>query len=124
MGTRALAIIIWKFILQHFYSIDGPTAPTNTALIWVKSLRRFAELALRYEESIRRLAREKSDKDKPFPKAEKFNNAISPLGTINGAFNLRWNDNLYEELSRQELEQFINYGRYGPSRGPHLTETG
>eukprot|EP00962_Isochrysis_galbana_P024429 scaffold7500_cov127-Isochrysis_galbana.AAC.12 len=57
MGTRALAIIIWKFIIQHFYSIEGPTAPTNTALIWVKSLRRFAELALRYEESIRRLAR-------------------------------------------------------------------
>eukprot|EP00962_Isochrysis_galbana_P019112 scaffold5562_cov116-Isochrysis_galbana.AAC.4 len=54
-----------------------PTAPTNTALIWVKSLRRFAELALRYEESIRRLAREKSDKDKPFPKAEKFNSAIN-----------------------------------------------
>eukprot|EP00962_Isochrysis_galbana_P021389 scaffold6310_cov135-Isochrysis_galbana.AAC.2 len=48
------------------------TAPTNTALIWVKSLRRFAELALRYEESIRRLARDKSDKDKPFPKAEKI----------------------------------------------------
>jgi len=64
------------------------------------------------------IAREKSDKDKPFPKAEKFNTALSPLGTINGAFNLRWNDNLYEELSRQELEQFKKYGRYGPSRGP------
>eukprot|EP00962_Isochrysis_galbana_P033354 scaffold11153_cov125-Isochrysis_galbana.AAC.9 len=37
MGTRALAIIIWKFIIiQHFYSIEGSTAPTNTALIiWV-----------------------------------------------------------------------------------------
>jgi hypothetical protein len=51
MGTRCLAVKIWKFIIQHFYPIETTTAPTNTALtlIWAKSLRRFAELCLRHE---------------------------------------------------------------------------
>jgi len=43
------------------------------------------------------------DEEQARPKAEKFNSAISPLGTINGAFNLRWNDNLYEELYHNKI---------------------
>jgi hypothetical protein len=49
MGTRCLAAIIWKVIIQHFYSIQTATAPTNTALIWMKTLRRYADLCLRHE---------------------------------------------------------------------------
>eukprot|EP00962_Isochrysis_galbana_P021698 scaffold6412_cov153-Isochrysis_galbana.AAC.4 len=70
-GVRHIAIIIWKLIIQHFYSIQGATAPTNSALIWAKALRRFAVLSLRYEESISRMAREKQDRDKPFHRADK-----------------------------------------------------
>jgi hypothetical protein len=53
MGTRYLTAIIWKFIIQHFSSIQTATDPTNTALIWMKSLRRFADLCLRHEAQIR-----------------------------------------------------------------------
>eukprot|EP00962_Isochrysis_galbana_P026315 scaffold8150_cov116-Isochrysis_galbana.AAC.11 len=48
-----------------------------------EALRRFAELSLRYEESISRMAREKQDRDTPFPKADKFNNKLEPLTTLN-----------------------------------------
>lgn len=113
MGTRCLATILWKFILQHFYGITGATAPTNTALIWAKGLRRFAELALRHEAATQKLIRDNLDKDKPAPKASKFNNIIAPLATINSDTRLRWSDEVYEELSRQELKQYISYGRYG-----------
>eukprot|EP00962_Isochrysis_galbana_P024962 scaffold7688_cov130-Isochrysis_galbana.AAC.13 len=105
---------------QHFYSIQGATAPTNTALIWAKALRRFAELSLRYEESISRMAREKQDRDKPFPKADKFNHNLEPLATLNSLYKVRWDSELYEELSRQELEKYIKYGPLGPPGGqPH-----
>jgi hypothetical protein len=117
MGARGLATILWKFLLQHFYRITGPTAPTNTALIWVKGLRRFAELALHYEAATKKLIRENLDKDKPAPKASKFNQLIAPLANINNDFQLRWSGEVYEELSRQELERYIKYGRYGPPRG-------
>jgi hypothetical protein len=79
MGARGLATILWKFILQHFYRITGPTAPTNTALIWAKGLMGFAELALRYEAATKKLARENLDKDRPAPKASKFNQLIAPV---------------------------------------------
>jgi hypothetical protein len=116
LGTRGLAVIIWKFIIQHFYSIEGPTAPTNTALIWAKSLRRFAELALRHEAATRKLTRDLIDKDKAPPETQKFNTIIAPLAYINKDLQLRWSDDLDEELSRQELERYIKYGRYGPGR--------
>lgn len=116
MGTRCLATIIWKYIIQHFYGITGPTAPTNTALIWAKSLRRYAELALRYEASARVLIRNNEDRNKPVPKISKFNGIIAPLASINGEIRLKWSEELYEELSRQELERYIKYGRYGPPR--------
>ena len=118
MGTRCLAAIIWKFILQHFYGITGPTAPTNTALIWARSLRRYAELALRHEASARNIIRANQDKDKPVPKVSKFNRIIAPLARINGEIRLKWSEDLYEELSRQELEKYIKYGRYGPRGAP------
>src|SRR6056297_2856554 len=115
MGTRSLATILWKFILQRFYGITGATAPTNTALIWAKGLRRFAELTLRHEAATRKLIRDNldKDKDKPAPKASKFNTLIAPLATINRDYRLRWSEETYEELSRQELERYISYGRYG-----------
>src|SRR6056297_2639276 len=59
------------------YNIEGPTAPTNTALIWVKGLRRFADLALRHEAATIKLTRENLDKDRPTPKASKFNKIIN-----------------------------------------------
>jgi len=98
MGTRGLATIVWKFILQHFYSIEGSTAPTNTALIWVKALRRFADLALRHEAATIKITRETLDKDKPAPKANKFNKIMAPLAFINSDLRLRWSNNVYEEL--------------------------
>jgi hypothetical protein len=82
-----------------------------------QGLRRFAELALRYEAATKKLARENLDKDRPAPKASKFNQRIAPLATINNDFQLRWSDEVYEELSRQELERYIKYGRYGPPEG-------
>jgi len=118
MGTRCLAAIVWKFLLQHFYGITGATAPTNTALIWAKSLRRYAELALRHEAAARNISRNNQDRDRPVPHESKFNKIIAPLATINNELRLRWSDELYEELSRQELERYINYGRYGPRRAP------
>src|SRR6056297_613294 len=100
------------------YNIEGPTAPTNTALIWVKGLRRFADLALRHEAATVKLTRENLDKDRPTPKASKFNKIIAPLARINGDLKLRWSENVYEELYRQELDRYIKHGRYGPPGGP------
>jgi hypothetical protein len=117
MGTRCLAAIIWKFIIQHFYSIQTNTAPTNTALIWMKSLRRYADLCLRHEARIRLLISHLLDGGKTPPAARKFNTILAPLAQLNKAFQLRWSDSLYEELSGQELDKFIKYGRYGPH--PH-----
>jgi hypothetical protein len=117
MGTRCLAVIIWKFIIQHFYSLETTTAPTNTAFIWAKSLRRFAELCLRHKASSRLIIAHISDRGKPPPEAKKFNVAVAPLARLNDAFQLRWSDALHEELSRQELERYIKYGRYGPAGG-------
>jgi hypothetical protein len=90
MGPRSLATILWKFIIQHFYGITGPTAPTNTALIWAKGLRRFAELALRHEAATQKLVREVLDKDRPAPKSSKFNQLIAPLAILNRHFQLKW----------------------------------
>jgi hypothetical protein len=96
MGTRSLATILWKFIIiQHFYGMTGPTAPTNTALIWAKGLRRFAELALRHEAATKKLVREILDKDRPAPKSSKFNQLTAPLAILNSNFQLRWSDEVY-----------------------------
>jgi hypothetical protein len=73
MGTRCLAPIIWKFIIQHFYSIQTVTAPTNTALIWMKSLRRYADLCLRHEAQTRLSIAHLFDRGKTPPAAKKFN---------------------------------------------------
>eukprot|EP00962_Isochrysis_galbana_P000608 scaffold175_cov150-Isochrysis_galbana.AAC.8 len=66
------------------------------------------------------MAREKQDRDKPFPKADKFNHNLEPLATLNSLYKVRWDSELYEELSRQELEKYIKYGPLGPQGGqPH-----
>jgi hypothetical protein len=46
---------------------------------------------------------------------------MAPLAELDATYHLRWSDDLYEELSRQELEIFIKYGRYGPQGGAHPT---
>jgi hypothetical protein len=123
MGTRCLAVIIWKFIIQHFYSIDTATAPTNTALIWAKSLRRFAELCFRHETHTRLLVSHLTDRGKTPPEAKKINTIVAPLASLNCAFQIRWSDDLYEEIFRQELEKYIKYGRYGPPGGASAKHT-
>jgi hypothetical protein len=120
-GTRCLATIIWKFIIHHFYSIQTATAPTNTALIWAKSLRRYAELCLRYEAHARLKVACLTDRGKAPPEPAKFSTIMAPLAELDATYHLRWSDDLYEELSRQELEKFIKYGRYDPQGGGHPT---
>jgi hypothetical protein len=116
MGTRCVlclaAIIIKKFIIQHFYSIQTATAPTNMALIWMNSLRRYADLCLRHEAQTRLLIDHLFlfDRGKTPPAAKKFNTILALLAQLNSAFQLRWSDSLYEELFGQELDQFITYG--------------
>jgi hypothetical protein len=116
MGTRCLAAIIWKFIIQHFYSIHTVTAPTNTALIWMKSHRRYADLCPRHEAQSRLLIAQLFDRGKPLlqPKSSTLYSLLAPLAQLNSAFQLRWSDSFCEELSAQELDQFIRYGRYCP----------
>jgi len=63
------------------------------------------------------MAREKQDRDKPFPKADKFKHNLEPLATLNSYYKVRWVNELYEELSRQELERYIKYGPLGPPGG-------
>jgi hypothetical protein len=92
MGTRCLAVIILKFIIQHFYSIDTATARTNTALIWAKSLRRFAELCLRHETHPRLLITHLTDRGKTPPEAKKFNTIVAPLASLNSAFQISRGD--------------------------------
>jgi hypothetical protein len=46
---------------------------------------------------------------------------MAPLAELDATYYLRWSDDLYEGLSRQELEKFIKYGRYGPQGGGHPT---
>eukprot|EP00962_Isochrysis_galbana_P002888 scaffold797_cov168-Isochrysis_galbana.AAC.2 len=66
------------------------------------------------------MAREKQDRDKPFPKADKFNHILEPLATLNSFYKVRCDSKLYKELSRQELEKHIKYGPLGPPGGqPH-----
>jgi hypothetical protein len=110
-------VTIWKFSIQHFYSVDTATAPTNTALIWAKSLRRFAELCLRHETHTRLLISHLTDRGKTPPEAKKINTIVAPLASLNSAFQIRWSDDLYEELSWQELEKYIKYGGYGSPGG-------
>jgi hypothetical protein len=120
-GIRCLAIIIWKSIIQHFYSIQTATAPTNTALIWAKSLRRYAELCLRYESHARLKIACLTDRGKPLPDPAILSTNMAPPAELDATYNLRWSDDLYEELSRQDLEKFIKYGRYGAQGGTHPT---
>jgi hypothetical protein len=99
-------------------TIDTATAPTNdTALIWAKSLRRFAELCLCHETHTRLLISHLTERGKTPLEAKKFNAIVAPLTSLNSAFQIRWSDDLYEDLSRQELEKYIKYGRYGPPGG-------
>jgi hypothetical protein len=42
---------------------------------------------------------------------------MAPLAELDATYHLRWSNDLYEELSRQELEKLIKYGRYGPKGG-------
>jgi hypothetical protein len=46
---------------------------------------------------------------------------MAPLAKLDATYHLRWSDDLYEELSRQVLENFIKYGRYGPQGGDRGT---
>jgi hypothetical protein len=110
-----------KFIIQHFYSIQTATAPTNNALIRAKSLRRYAELCLRHEAHARLKIACLTDKGKTLTDPAKFRNIIAPSAELDATHHLRWSDDLYEELLRQELEQFIKYGRYGPQGWTHPT---
>jgi hypothetical protein len=51
---------------------------------------------------------------------------MAPSAELDATYHLRWSDDLYEELSRQELEEHIKYGRLmgGTSSkgGPTLPE--
>jgi hypothetical protein len=75
-----------NLITQHFYSIDPATAPTNTALIWAKSLRRFAELCLRHETHSRLLVFQLTNTGKTPPEAKKINAMVALLASLNRAF--------------------------------------
>jgi hypothetical protein len=80
----------------------------------MKSLKRYADLCLRHEAQPRLLIAHLFDRGKTSPAAKKFNTILAPIAQVNSAFQLRWSDSLYEELSGQELDQFIKDGRYGP----------
>jgi abortive infection bacteriophage resistance protein len=80
----------------------------------MKSLRRYADLCLRHEAQTRLFIAHLFDRGKSPLAAKKFNIISAPLAQLKSAFQLRWSDSLYEELSGQELDQFIKYGRYGP----------
>jgi hypothetical protein len=49
--------------------------------------------------------------------AKKINTIVAPLPLLNSAFQIRWSDDLYEEISRHELEKYIKYGRHAPPGG-------
>jgi hypothetical protein len=64
-------------------------------------------LCLRHEANSRLSIAHITDRGNPPPEAKKFNAIVAPLERLNGAFQLRWSDALYEELSGQELERYI-----------------
>jgi hypothetical protein len=97
MGTRCLAVMHLEIHhFQHFYSIDTATAPTNTALMWAKSLRRFAELCLRHETHTRLLISQLTERGKTQDptRGQKFNTIVAPLASLN--IRIRWSDDIYE----------------------------
>jgi hypothetical protein len=111
---------------SYKFFLDKATAPTNTALSWAKSLRRFAELclSLRHETHTRLLVSHLTDRGKTPPEAKKFNTTVAPLASLKSAFQIKWSDDLYEEPFRQELEKYIKYGRYAPPGGASACHTG
>jgi hypothetical protein len=89
----------------------------------MKSLRRYADLCLRHEAQTRLLLvispllRQRKNTSRSQKNPQKIHTILAPLAQLNSAFQLPWSDSLYEDLSGQELDQFIKYGKYGPQ--PH-----